>query len=124
MIRRYMEDGPDKCFDHPADRMVALSTVMTWRNCWLLVCLMMGTNLYPLRWNLLFPIYGGLTLSRWLTMKTCREPVFPPEVEEECAIEPGDKHRLPEPSFMAEFAEGQVIDDRSAERHRQRQQWK
>lgn len=124
LIRRYMEEGPDKCFDHPADRMVALSTRMTWRNCWLLVCLMMGTNFYPLRWNLLFPIYGGLTLSRWLTMKTCRKPVFPPEVEAECAIEPGDRYRLPEPSFMAEFAEGQAIDERSAERHRQRQRWK
>ena len=124
LIRRYMEDGPDKCFDHPADRMIALSTRMTWRNSWLMVCLMMGTSLYPLRWNLLFPIYGGLTLSRWLTMKSCRAPVFPPEVEAACAIEPGDPYVLPEPSFMAEFADSRETDERSAARHRQRQRWK
>lgn len=124
LIRRYMEDGPDKCFDHPADRMIALSTRMTWRNSWLMVCLMMGTTLYPLRWNLLFPLYGALTLSRWLTMKSCRAPVFPPEVEAECAIEPADPYQLPEPSFMAEFADSRATDARSAQRHRERQRWK
>lgn len=124
LIRRYMEDGPDKCFDHPGDRVITLSTRMTWRNSWLMVCLMMGTTLYPLRWNLLFPLYGALTLSRWLTMKSCRTPVFPPGVEAECAIEPGDPYQLPEPSFMAEFAEDQMVYDRSAQRLRERQRWK
>lgn len=124
LIRRYMEDGPERCFDHPADRMIALSTRVTWRNSWLMVCLMMGAILYPLRWNLLFPLYGALTLSRWLTMKSCRTPVFPPEVEAECAIDPGDPYRLPEPSFMSEFADDQVIDARSSQRYRERQQWK
>ncbi|MDR7192657.1 DUF6708 domain-containing protein [Luteimonas terrae] len=124
LIRRYMEDGPDKCFDHPADRMIALSTQVTWHNCWLMVCLMMGTNLHPLRWNLMFPIYGALTLSRWLTMKSCRAPVFPPEVEAECAIEPGDPHQLPEPSVIAEFADNEAADARSEQRYRERQLWK
>lgn len=124
LIRRYMEDGPAHCFDHPADRMIALSTRVTWRNCWLMVCLMMGTTLYPLRWNLMFPIYGALTLSRWLTMKSCRTPVFSPEVEAECAIEPGDPYVLPEPAFMAEFATTRETDERSAERFNQRQRWK
>ena len=124
LIRRYMEDGPDRCFDHPADRMIALSTHVTWRNCWLMVCLMMGTTFYPLRWNLMFPIYGVLTLSRWLTMKSCRAPVFPPEVEAECAIEPGDPYVLPEPSFMAEFATTRETDERSAQRFHDRQRWK
>ncbi|NLC21556.1 MAG: hypothetical protein GX771_06550 [Halomonadaceae bacterium] len=124
LIRRYMEDGPAHCFDHPADRMIALSTRVTWRNCWLMVCLMMGTTLYPLRWNLMFPIYGALTLSRWLTMKSCRAPVFPPEVEAECAIEPGDPYVLPEPSFMAEFATTRETDERSAQRFHDRQRWK
>lgn len=124
LIRRYMEEGPENCFDHPADRMVALSTRVTWRNCWMMVCLMAGTNLHPFRWNLLFPLYGGLTLSRWLTMKSCRAPVFPPEIEAECAIAPGDRYRLPEPSFMAEFADTPETEERSIERHRQRQQWR
>ncbi|MCE7032252.1 hypothetical protein LY625_06405 [Lysobacter sp. GX 14042] len=124
LIRRYMEEGPENCFDHPADRMVALSTRVTWRNCWMMVCLMAGTNLHPFRWNLLFPLYGGLTLSRWLTMKSCRAPVFPPEIEAECAIAPGDPYRLPEPSYMAEFADSLETEERSIERHRQRQQWR
>lgn len=124
LIRRYMEEGPGRCFDHPGDRVITLSTLTSWRNCWLMVCLMAGINLYPWRWNLLFPLYGGLTLSRWLTMKTCRAPVFPPEIEAECNIDPTDPHRLPEPSFMAEFAEDQMIYDRSTQRWRERQQWK
>jgi|SRR5690606_15464007 len=83
-----------------------------------------GTNLHPLRWNLLFPLYGALTLSRWLTMKSCRAPVFPPEIEAECAIDPADRYRLPEPSFMAEFADTREAEERSIERYRQRQQWR
>ena len=123
LIRRYMQDGPADCFDHPGDRVITLSTRMSWENAWLMVCLMMGTNLYPLRWNLMFPVYGLLTLSRWLTMKSCRSPVFPPEIEAECAIDPDDRYRLPEPSFMAEFAEDEMIYARSEERLRERQRW-
>lgn len=123
LIRRYMEQGPAHCYDDERDRVITLSPAGTLRNCWMMVCLMMGTLLFPLRWNLLLPIYGALTLSRWLTFKSCRKPVFPPEIEAECAVEPGDPYALPEPRFMAEFANDEAIYNRAAERNRNRQQW-
>ncbi|WP_422508136.1 DUF6708 domain-containing protein [Stenotrophomonas sp. GZD-301] len=124
LICRYMRDGPEHCFDDPLDRVITLSPKGTLRNCWMLVCLMMGTTLFPLRCTLLFPIYGALTLSRWLTFKTCRAPVFPPELEAECAIAPDDPHALPEPRFMAEFASDPAIYARAQQRHRERMLWR
>ncbi|WP_411852526.1 DUF6708 domain-containing protein [Stenotrophomonas sp. LGBM10] len=124
LICRYMKDGPEQCFDDPLDRVITLSPKGTLRNCWMLVCLMMGTTLFPLRYTLMFPIYGALTLSRWLTFKTCRAPVFPPELEAECAIAPGDPYALPEPRFMAEFASDPAIYARALQRHRERMLWR
>ncbi|MGA6149917.1 DUF6708 domain-containing protein [Stenotrophomonas sp. NPDC077461] len=124
LICRYMKDGPEHCFDDPLDRVITLSPRGTLRNCWMLVCLMMGTTLFPLRYTLMFPIYGALTLSRWLTFKTCRAPVFPPELEAECAIAPGDPYALPEPRFMAEFASDPAIYARALQRHRERMLWR
>ncbi len=124
LICRYMKDGPEHCFDDPLDRVITLSPKGTLRNCWMLVCLMMGTTLFPLRYTLMFPIYGALTLSRWLTFKTCRAPVFPPELEAECAAAPDDPHALPEPRFMAEFASDPTIYARALQRHRERMLWR
>ena len=122
LIRRYMEEGPEKAFDNEQDRVITLSPRGTWLNCYMSVCQALGTNLYAIRY-VLFPIYGLLTLSRWLTFKSCRAPVWPPEVEASCAIEPNDPYLLPEPEFMAEFTDDAGY-QRSAERHRQRQGWK
>lgn len=124
LICRYMQDGPEACFDDPLDRVITLSTLPTFRNHWMLVCLMMGTNLFPLRHNLLFPLYGALTLSRWLTFKTCKAPVFPPEIEAECAIAPDDPYALPEPRFMAEFASDPAIYERARRRHLEKIMWR
>ncbi|MGA6537207.1 DUF6708 domain-containing protein [Stenotrophomonas sp. NPDC101269] len=124
LICRYMKDGPEHCFDDPLDRVITLSPKSTLRNCWMLVCLMMGTTLFPLRYTLMFPIYGALTLSRWITFKTCRAPVFPPELEAECAIAPDDPYALPEPRFMAEFASDPAIYARALQRHRERMLWR
>ena len=124
LICRYMQDGPEHCYDDPLDRVITLSAEPTLRNCWMLVCLMMGTALMPLRTNLMFPIYGLLTLSRWLTFKTCRRPAFPPEIEAECQIDPDDPYRLPEPRFMAEFASDPAIYARALERHKERVMWR
>lgn len=124
LICRYMQDGPELCYDDPLDRVITLSSEPTLRNCWLMVILMMGTALMPLRTNLMFPIYGLLTLSRWLTFKTCRRPVFPPEIEAECQIDPDDPYRLPEPRFMAEFASDPAIYARALERHKERVMWR
>jgi hypothetical protein len=124
LICRYMKDGPEHCFDDPLDRVITLSPKGTLRNCWMLVCLMMGTTFFPLRYTLMFPIYGALTLSRWITFKTCRAPVFPPELEAECAIAPDDPYALPEPRFMAEFASDPAIYARALQRHRERMLWR
>ena len=123
LIRRYMEDGPENAFDHPQDRVITLSPQGSWLNCYMWVCHALGTGLYKVRF-LLFPIYGLLTLSRWLTFKSCRKPVWPPEVEAGCAIDPDDPYRLPEPTFMGEFAQDDAKYQRAAERHQQRQSWK
>lgn len=124
LICRYMRDGPEGCYDDPRDRVITLSSAPTIRNCWLMVILMMGTALMPLRTNLMFPVYGALTLCRWLTFKTCRKPVFPPEIEAECQIDPDDPYRLPEPRFMAEFASDPGIYARAMERHKERMMWR
>ncbi len=124
LICRYMQDGPENCYDDPRDRVITLSSNPTIRNCWLMVILMMGTALMPLRTNLMFPVYGALTLCRWLTFKTCRRPVFPPEIEAECQIDPEDPYRLPEPRFMAEFASDPAIYARALERHKERMMWR
>lgn len=124
LICRYMQDGPETCFDDPLDRVITLSTLPTFRNHWMLVCLMMGTNLFPFRHNILFPVYGALTLSRWLTFKTCKAPVFPPDIEAECAIAPDDPYALPEPRFMAEFASDPAIYERARRRHLEKIMWR
>lgn len=124
LICRYMQEGPETCFDDPLDRVITLSTLPTFRNHWMLVCLMMGTNLFPFRHNLLFPFYGALTLSRWLTFKTCKAPVFPPEIEAECAIAPDDPYALPEPRFMAEFASDPAIYERARKRYLEKIMWR
>lgn len=123
LIRRYMEAGPQKAFDNEQDRVITLSVRGTWINSYMWVCLALGTDLFKIRF-LLFPVYGLLTVSRWLTFKSCRAPVWPPGVEAGCAIEPGDPYRLAEPAFMGEFARDRAIYRRAAERHRQRQRWK
>lgn len=122
LIRRYMEEGPEKAFDNEQDRVITLSPRGSWLNCYMSVCQALGTDLYAIRY-VLFPIYGLLTLSRWLTFKSCRAPVWPPEVEASCAIEPNDPYLLPEPESMAEFTD-EAGYQRSAERHQQRQGWK
>jgi hypothetical protein len=42
---------------------------------------------FTLIWTILIPPVG-----RWLRMHTCKIPVWPQEIEEECKIEPGDPY--------------------------------
>ena len=123
LIRRYMEEGPEKAFDNEFDRVITLSTWPTWRNCYLMACLAMGRDLIRMVYirYLLFPIYGLITLCRYLALLTCQEPVFPPEVEAECAIAPNDPYNLPEPEYMAEFADQPGVYERAEQRFQERQ---
>ncbi len=121
LIRRYMAQGPAQVVDDPLDGVITLSLKPSWKNCYMWVCFALGQGLFPLR-RALFPLYGLLTLSRWLTFKTCKEPVWPADIEAEGAMEPGDPHHWPEPEFMGAFAEDSAIYQRAVRRNELRKQ--
>lgn len=105
-IRRYMEDGPEAVAPHPLDRLVELSVKPTWTNAYIWVVASLGEGLLAMRYVLapvVYPIYGLLTLVRYLTLKSCKEPVWPPEVLAESAIEPDDPNQWEEPEFINAF---------------------
>lgn len=118
-ICRYMESGPEHVVDHPLDGVITLSVKPSWKNCYMWVCFVMGNSLFTFR-HVLFPIYGLLTLSRWLTFKTCKDPVWPKEIQAECAVQPNDPHRWPEPEYIGQFANRKDVYDRAVERNRLR----
>lgn len=123
-IRRYMDERPDAVAEHPLDRMIHESPKPTLKNCFIHAYTSMGPGFTSLRFVLFFlfyPIVGALTLTRWLVLKTCKEPVWPPEIEAESRIESGDPHRWEEPSYMAEFADRPGVMERHEERMRQEQ---
>lgn len=120
-IRRYMEQGPAHVVDDPLDGVITLSLKPSWKNCYMWVCFSMGQSLFPLR-HVLFPLYGALTLTRWLTFRTCKEPVWPADIQAEGAMEPGDLHHWPEPEFMGAFAEDDAIYQRALRRNELRKQ--
>lgn len=119
-----MKDGPEHCFDDPLDRVITLSPKGTLRNCWMLVCLMMGTTLFPLRYTLVFPIYGALTLSRWLTFKTCRAPVFRPSWRPSAPLHRMIPMHCRNHASPGEFASDPAIYARALQRHRERMLWR
>ncbi|RBF83378.1 DUF6708 domain-containing protein, partial [Xanthomonas oryzae] len=101
-IRRYMEEGPEAVAEHPLDKYVELSVAPTWKNC--LISAVGFTNATtPFKRVLLFPFIGTFTVVRWLVFKSCKQPVFPPEVEAECQVEPNDPHIWPIPNSIGEF---------------------
>jgi hypothetical protein len=115
-ICRYMQNGADQAFATPSEGVITLSTLPTLRNHWMMVCLMMGTALLPMRYTLMFPLYAALTACRWLVFKSCTAPVFPQKIELECAISVDDPLALPEPRFMAEFARAHAVRQHVRER--------
>lgn len=108
-IYRYMEEGPEAVADHPMERLIHESPLPTWKNCYSYAFVSMGMTFITLRY-LLAPLFYPLVLSlasmRWLVFRTCKPPVWPPEVESESRIEPNDPHRWEEPSFSWEFGDG------------------
>ena len=115
-IRRYMEQGPAHVVDDPLDGVITLSLKSSWKNCYMWVCFALGQSLFPMR-HVLFPLYGALTLTRWLSFKTCKEPVWPTDIQAEGAMEPADPHHWPEPEFMGAFAEDDAIYQRAVRRN-------
>ncbi|QEM81716.1 DUF6708 domain-containing protein [Halomonas binhaiensis] len=121
-IRRYMEEGPETVAEHPLDRLIDKSVTPSWTNCYLWVGASMGPSFVALRYvlfPLFYPIVGLLTLGRWLTLNSCKDPVWPPEVEAECQVEPNDPNRWEEPSYLWEFANRPGVVERNEERMRQ-----
>ncbi|QSQ43064.1 hypothetical protein ISN35_19265 [Xanthomonas translucens pv. undulosa] len=101
-IRRYMEEGPEAVAEHPLDKYVELSVAPTWKNC--LISAVGFTNAdTPFKRVLLSPFIGTFTVVRWLVFKSCKQPVFPPEVEAECTVEPNDPNIWPVPTSIGEF---------------------
>jgi hypothetical protein len=90
----YMEQGPQAL---PADNDIALSMDRSLYNQILGACIDCSIEVpIPIvNWLFIPPI----TFIRWLIMKSCKDPVWPPEIEAESAIEPNDPHVWKEPSY-------------------------
>jgi len=84
------------------DRQMNLSVKPSWRNCYLFVVASLGPAMLGARF-VLMPLLLPLVLCRWLVLKSCRMPVWPQWVEDECAIDANDPLRLVEPEVMAQF---------------------
>jgi hypothetical protein len=54
--------------------------------------------------GLILPFVLIYSLQRWLILHTCRKPVFPPEIEATCNVEPGDPNVWPISRYTGEFA--------------------
>lgn len=97
-VRRYMDEGIDSL----GEVEVWTSPTPTWKNCRIMVGVTFG-GLSGIR-AILWPLAAPVILTRWLVLKTCKPPVWPAEIEAACRIEPDDPHRLPEPSYIGQFA--------------------
>jgi hypothetical protein len=101
----YMEQGPQAL---PRDIYIVKSTNVSLKNQF--ICADTYCSIFwriPLiRWVLVVLITG----MRWLVMKSCREPVWPSEIEAESAIAPDDAYHWGEPSFS-----GGAVKDATAE---------
>lgn len=86
--RRYMEEGPEKLIGQvkycmPSGKRESFRTGLerisaNFPGCFLKL--------------ILFPVSFIIACSRWVAMRTCKVPVWPKEVEDACAIEPGDPY--------------------------------
>ena len=97
-IRRYMDEDIESL----GTVEVWTSTAPTWKNCEIMVGVLFG-GLFGLG-ALLWPLALPIMLTRWLVLKSCKPPVWPPEIEAACRIDPDDPHHLPEPAYIGQFA--------------------
>ncbi|WP_143136681.1 DUF6708 domain-containing protein [Burkholderia ubonensis] len=100
----YMEQGPQAL---PKDMVIGTSTSRSWANCFL------WAKSYC---DIFLPIplvnwvaAALVTCMRWLVMQSCKEPVWPAEIEATSAIEPNDPHQWAEPRFTGEFAKDDKV---------------
>ncbi|WP_143136567.1 DUF6708 domain-containing protein [Burkholderia ubonensis] len=100
----YMEQGPQAL---PKDMVIGTSTSRSWANCFL------WAKSYC---DIFLPIplvnwvaAALVTCMRWLVMQSCKEPVWPAEIEATSAIEPNDPHQWAEPKITGEFAKDDKV---------------
>lgn len=100
----YMEQGPQAL---PKDMVIGTSTSRSWTNCFL------WAKSYC---DIFLPIplvnwvaTALVTCMRWLVMQSCKDPVWPAEIEATSAIEPNDPHRWAEPRITGEFAKDDKV---------------
>lgn len=115
-----MEGGGEYAAPHDADRVITLSVKNGFRNSYRWTCFLLGQSVFPFRYAL-FPLYGGLAFTRWLSMSTCAIPRFSDATEAECRFEPDDGGRWLEPEFMDQFGLRPDVVARTRERDRERQ---
>ncbi|MGY5941425.1 DUF6708 domain-containing protein [Stenotrophomonas forensis] len=100
-VRRYMEEAPAEVVDTIDGRQMNLSVKPSLRNCYLFVVASLGPAMLGARF-MLMPLLLPLVLCRWLVLKSCRVPVWPQWVQDECEIDANDPLRLAEPEVMAQ----------------------
>ena len=100
-VRRYMEIGPAEVLpyiDHVLDGHIGQPGKREgfWHG-----YEMYSTNTGAFIFYIVFPISFCCIIGRWICMRTCKQPVWPAEIEAESAIDPDDpylvdKDHLPE----------------------------
>lgn len=121
-IVRYMDNSPEEVFEDPLDRYIDHSKSKSLKNCYITVFSSMWLPAIYFRYwifMIFYPIVYMLTIGRWLTLKSCMDPVWPDYVVEQCGIEEDDVNLLKEPDFHSEFAEIPEVNERNIERRRQ-----
>ncbi|MDR2208192.1 MAG: hypothetical protein LBE22_04380 [Azoarcus sp.] len=91
-VRRYMEKGPAEALpliDLVLDGHIGLPGK---RESFMHGYRMLSTNMSGIIFYLFFPLTSLSVIGRWIAMRTCKQPVWPAEIEAECAIEPDDPY--------------------------------
>lgn len=92
-IRRYMEEGPEAVVD-AVDLCMPIDGRREGYTFGLLRLLMNFSGSTIFLFPLTFPLCLVLSISRYIAMLTSRVPVWPPEVEAQCWIDPNDPINL------------------------------
>jgi len=91
-VRRYMEDGPEKLVRVLKFTMNVAEKRETYYDGYQ----RLGAGLPPVLFVLFSPLTFFYAIGRWLSMQSSEIPVWPAEIEAECAIAPDDPYQVDE----------------------------